>query len=161
MRRALRSLLFACVGLPLGSVPAMAADLSDQEIIQALTVEQPRDRAIRRALEFIRKQQKRDGAVGDQVRTAMTSMAVMAHLAAGITPDDVEFGAWMHRSLLFVLSQQDENGYFGQVDGSRMYGHGITTLMVAEAWQARLEDPGHLERIFPLFLRSKPERPWV
>ncbi|MEO8272278.1 MAG: hypothetical protein ABI557_21395, partial [Aureliella sp.] len=28
--------------------------------------------------------------------------------------------------------RQDKHGYFGQADGSRMYGHGITTLMLAE-----------------------------
>jgi hypothetical protein len=63
----------------------------------------------------------------------MSSLAVMAHLAAGITPDDPEFGPWMNRSIRFVLANQDENGYFGQMDGSRMYGHGIATLMLAEA----------------------------
>ena len=116
-----------------GGAAAAASELSDQEIIQVLTVEQARDRAIRHGLAFLRLQQSHDGSLGSQVRTAMTSLAVMAHLAAGITPDDPEFGEWMHKCLQFVLSQQDENGYFGQLDGSRMYGHGITTLMLAEA----------------------------
>jgi hypothetical protein len=118
-----------------GAWPALAAtELSDAEVIQALTVEAPRDRAIRTALGFLRSQSDRhDGSCGDRVKTAMTSMAVMAHLAAGITPDDAEHGEWMHRCLRYVLANQDENGYFGQNDGSRMYGHGITTLMLAEA----------------------------
>jgi hypothetical protein len=124
----------ACLLLAGGwGAPGAAAELSDQEIIQLLTVEQPRDRAIRHGLAFLRLQQAHDGSVGSQVRTAMTSLAVMAHLAAGITPDDPEFGEWMHKCLQYVLTQQDENGYFGQLDGSRMYGHGITTLMIAEA----------------------------
>ena len=114
--------------------PGVAAtELSDQQVIERLTVEQPRDRSIRKALEFLRKQQSRDGAVGGNVKTAMTSLAVMAHLAAGVTPDDPEHGAWMRRGLLYVLGQQDENGYLGSQDGSRMYGHGIATLMLAEA----------------------------
>lgn len=121
----------ACTQLPIAHI--QAAELSDQDIIQVLTVEQPRDRAIRKGLAFLRTQQAHDGSVGSNVRTAMTSLAVMAHLAAGITPDDPEFGDWMHKCLQFVLAQQDENGYFGQIDGSRMYGHGITTLMIAEA----------------------------
>jgi hypothetical protein len=126
-------LLAAAALLAVAAVAAHGAELSDQEVIQILTTEQPRDRAIRRALAYLRGQQGRDGSVGKQVRTAMTSLAVMAHLAAGVTPDDPEFGEWIHKSLQFVLAQQDENGYFGQVDGSRMYGHGITTLMLAEA----------------------------
>lgn len=113
--------------------PVAAAELTDAEVIKILTTEQPKDRAIRRGLEFIRAQQKPSGAVGDRHPTALTSMAVMAHLAAGTTPDDPEQGAWMQRSLRHVLSQQDANGYFGQSDGSRMYGHGITALMLAEA----------------------------
>lgn len=127
------SALAAAALLAVAALSARGAELSDQDIIQALTTEQPRDRAIRRALAFLRGQQGRDGALGNGVRTAMTSLAVMAHLAAGVTPDDPEFGAWIHKSLQFVLAQQDENGYFGQMDGSRMYGHGITTLMLAEA----------------------------
>lgn len=110
-----------------------ATELTDAEVIKILTTEQPKDRAIRRGLEFIRSEQKPSGAVGDRTPTALTSMAIMAHLAAGTTPDDPEQGAWMQRSLRFVLSQQDANGYFGQSDGSRMYGHGITALMLAEA----------------------------
>jgi hypothetical protein len=110
-----------------------ASELSDAEVIRILTTEHPRDRAIRRALDYIRAEQRPDGGVSERTRTAITSMAVIAHLAAGTTPDDPEHGAWMQRSLRFVLQQQDPNGYFGQVDGSRMYGHGITALMLAEA----------------------------
>lgn len=112
---------------------ASTSELTDAEVIKILTTEQPRDRAIRRGLEFIRSEQRPTGAVGDRTPTALSSMAVMAHLAAGTTPDDQEQGAWMQRSLRFVLAQQDGNGYFGQQDGSRMYGHGITALMLAEA----------------------------
>jgi hypothetical protein len=111
----------------------MSADLTDAEVIRILTTEQPRDRAIRRGLEYIRTEQRPDGAVGDRHRTALTSLAVMAHLAAGVTPDDPEHGVWLERSLRHVLLQQDANGYFGSQDGSRMYGHGITALMLAEA----------------------------
>ena len=110
-----------------------AVELTDQQVIERLSVEQPRDLSIRKGLEYLRKQQSRDGAVGNNVKMAMTSLAVMAHLAAGVTPDDAEHGAWMRRGLLFVLGQQDENGYLGSQDGSRMYGHGIATLMLAEA----------------------------
>lgn len=114
--------------------PAAAAEISDQEVLRILTVEQPRDRAIRKALEWIRKQQKEDGRLADdRNRTVMTSFGIMAHLAAGITFDDPDHGAWLLKSLRFVLTMQDKSGYFGNRDHSRMYGHGITTLMLAEA----------------------------
>lgn len=40
----------------------------------------------------------------------------------------------MSKALDFVLEEkhQDDSGYFGNADGSRMYGHGITTLMLTE-----------------------------
>lgn len=40
----------------------------------------------------------------------------------------------MNRALDFVLrpDNQEPDGYFGRKDGSRMYGHGITSLMLAE-----------------------------
>lgn len=40
----------------------------------------------------------------------------------------------MQKALTYVLSPnfQTDSGYFGKRDGSRMYGHGITTLMLTE-----------------------------
>jgi len=113
---------------------ADARELSDQEVLEILTTEQPRDRSIKKALEWIRKQQIEDGSLSKrQHRTAMTSFGIMAHLAAGHTFEDHEFGEWMTKSLRFVVKMQDKAGYFGRTDNSRMYGHGVTTLMLAEA----------------------------
>ena len=40
----------------------------------------------------------------------------------------------MQRALVFVLGDDrvDDKGYYGRADGSRMYGHGIITLMLTE-----------------------------
>ncbi len=129
----MKSMLLGLVVASYCCPSAATVELSDQDVIRILTTEQPRDRAIRRALEFIRKEQDPSGSLGKKHETAMTSMGIMAHLAAGVTPNDPEHGAWMQRSLRFVISQQDSNGYLGKNDGSRMYGHGIATLMLAEA----------------------------
>lgn len=136
-RRVLAALAFAvCAG-----AASRARELSDQEVLKVLTTEQPRDRAIRKALEWLRAQQGEDGALSkNQHRTAMTSFGVMAHLAAGHTFADPEHGEWMVKSLRFVLKMQDKAGYFGRMDDSRMYGHGVTTLMLAEAL-GMIEDP--------------------
>ncbi len=124
-----------CLGLwlCLGGASGPAAELDDQKVIEILTQEQPRDRAIRQALAWLRGQQQPDGAVGTATPTALTSLAVMAHLAAGVTFDDRECGGWLLRSLRYVLDRQERDGYFGRADNSRMYGHGIATLMLAEA----------------------------
>jgi hypothetical protein len=110
-----------------------AEDLSDDQILTILENEQPRDAGIRKGLQYLRRRQRSDGSVGDHARTAVTSLAVMAHLAAGHTIDDPEVGPFLRRAIRFVLLNQDRSGYLGQRDGSRMYGHGIATLMLAEA----------------------------
>jgi hypothetical protein len=94
------------------------------------------DMAIDRAIRFLISQQRDDGAIADrQYETTMTSLALMAMASVGIQPvDPDERGRAMRRGLEFVLGddRQDEHGYFGKQDRSRMYGHGITTLMLTE-----------------------------
>jgi hypothetical protein len=137
-RLPLLAALVACIAAP----PSSARDLSDQEVLEILTTEQPRDRSIRKALAFIREQQEDDGALTDDKKhsTALTSFGIMAHLAAGHTFDDPKHGEWLQKSLKYVLKMQDRSGYFGKKDDSRMYGHGVTTLMLAEAL-GMIEDP--------------------
>ncbi|MBZ5543864.1 MAG: terpene cyclase/mutase family protein [Acidobacteriia bacterium] len=116
-----------------GSLRLPAADLSDQEILKTLTTDRPRDAAVRKALEFLRQKQKSNGAVAERYPTALTAMAIMAHLSAGHPPADRQYGPWLRKSINYVLSKQNADGYFGESDGSRMYGHGLCTLMLAEA----------------------------
>jgi len=117
--------------------PGFAAnqDLSDEEIVRMLETEQPRDQAMDRALLWIREQQRPDGALIEEKRhsAVMTAFGIMAHLAVGITFADDEHGDWMRRSLRYLLKMQAKDGYFGAKDESRMYGHGIVTLTLAES----------------------------
>ena len=121
-----------------GPVPQLAAaELSDQQVLDLLAQPQPRDKAIDKALVFIRNNQLPTGSFAEgKNNIAITSLAIMAHLAAGVTFDDPKHGEDLRRSLAWVISRQGSNkhrGYFGASDGSRMYGHGIATLMLAEA----------------------------
>jgi hypothetical protein len=94
------------------------------------------DKDIEKAVKFIISKQKKDGSIYDRGNhTTMTSLALMAMAAVGhqpVNPNDE--GEAMQRALDFVLEEdrQSETGYFGAKDGSRMYGHGITTLMLSE-----------------------------
>jgi hypothetical protein len=97
------------------------------------------DVAIRRAVDYLVSQQDKDGAIQTRYqwanRTAMTGLSIMAMAAVGHQPaDDSAQGRCMKKALAFVLrpDHQDVDGYFGNADGSRMYGHGIITLMLAE-----------------------------
>ncbi len=122
-----------CLIILFASLPLRAAEPSDQEVLKILTTEQPRDRAVKKGLEYLRNQQKPDGSTSDRYPMALTAMSVMAHFAAGYPPADRQYGPWLRKSINYVLSKQNADGYFGEADGSRMYGHGLATLMLAEA----------------------------
>jgi hypothetical protein len=59
----------------------------------------------------------------------------MAMASVGVQPSDPDArGQAMRKALAYVLQddRQNKEGYFGDRDGSRMYGHGITALMLTE-----------------------------
>ena len=94
------------------------------------------DLAADKAIAFLVSQQKENGGIhSGKHDTTMTSLAIMAMASVGIQPADPgREGQAMKKALAFVLQddRQDKNGYYGQKDGSRMYGHGIITLMLTE-----------------------------
>jgi hypothetical protein len=105
---------------------ASAIDLRSDEV----------DRAVEKANKFLLTQQREDGAITDrQYETTMTALSIMSLASAGITPSTPSpEGAAARKALDFVLrpDRQDKDGYFGNKDGSRMYGHGIISLMLTE-----------------------------
>src|SRR5205814_203267 len=113
---------------------ATACGLSAQENEDSARVNE----AFKRAAGFlITCQDPANGAIHNRLRneTTMTSLAILSFAAMGHQPSDpTPEGRSMSRALDFVLrpENQDATGYFGRADGSRMYGHGITTLMLAE-----------------------------
>ncbi len=106
---------------------------------QDLVVSNERDEvddAIDRAIEFLLKQQGENGSFYQSSHsTTMSALGVMALASVGTTAtqNDARSIA-MRKALDFVLleKQQNDEGYFGESDGSRMYGHGIITLMLSE-----------------------------
>ena len=95
------------------------------------------DEALNRATQYLLQQQEESGAISNKMRneTAMTSLSILAlasvgHQAGDPTPE----GRALKKGLAYILTPevQEKDGYFGQKDGSRMYGHGITTLTLAE-----------------------------
>lgn len=140
-------LRFLAVLIVLSLAPYAQAEMGEEaQLLEILDADQPRDRCITRGLAWLRSEQRGDGSLGEDHRTALTALAVTAHLASGHPIYDPDHGPWLQRSLRYVLDQQDASGYFGKADGSRMYGHGITTLMLAEAL-GMCGDPGLEEAI--------------
>ena len=121
--------------------PAPAADGPPADALGALDAEfgenDPAvDAAVDKAIAYLLSQQKEDGSITDRGSpTAMTALSVMALASVGATPaDPTPEGTAMKRALDYVLDEDrvQEDGYFGKSDGSRMYGHGIVTLMLSE-----------------------------
>lgn len=92
--------------------------------------------AVERGVAYLLSQQQASGGIHDRdYETTMTSLALMSMAAVGHQPgESTPAGTAMVRGLDFVLSEgrQDPQGYFGRKDRSRMYGHGITSLMLTE-----------------------------
>jgi len=95
------------------------------------------DRSIIRALKYLSVTQNRSGAWTKQnggESIALTSMSIMAFMAAGHVPGEGPYGEQLLRGIRWVLDHQQPNGMFVFSAGhGPMYAHGICTLMLAEA----------------------------
>ena len=98
--------------------------------------------SVERATSFILKMQEADGSFSDSKSRdaaknsyAMTALGILALASIGHQASDTgKVGSALNRALSFILRRDPRRGeyeYFG-ADGSRMYGHGITTLCLTE-----------------------------
>ncbi|MFK8115189.1 MAG: prenyltransferase/squalene oxidase repeat-containing protein [Rubripirellula sp.] len=129
-RRWLQTLMTSSVGL------CFAPAVDAQETPSSLYLADDIDRSIQAGIKHLIKTQRPDGGITDRGHeVAMTSLAIMAMAAVGTEPTKHSAtGRAMIKAIDFVLdpSHQTIEGYLGARDGSRMYGHGITTLMLTE-----------------------------
>ncbi|MCG3148995.1 MAG: hypothetical protein PCFJNLEI_02447 [Verrucomicrobiae bacterium] len=129
---------FLIIGLLLAGNPtAWPAEKHDQAAV---------DKAVERGIAFLISKQHSTGAIADGTPPslsyphAMTGLASLALVAVGHRPaDESPAGQALRKALEYLLDekrlQSGPNlppGYFGGMDGSRMYGHGIVTLFLAE-----------------------------
>ncbi len=94
------------------------------------------EKSVDKAMKYLLGRQQKNGSIHDnKYKTATTALSVMALAAAGHMPDDpTPEGKAMKKAIDYVVHEDRyHNGnYAGGRDGSRMYGHGIITLMLAE-----------------------------
>jgi hypothetical protein len=126
-----RAALFLVLA-PLAVLPALAADPVPAEA-QPDAV----DRAVTKALTFLRRSQDMDGCwkshgFGQARSAGVTGLAVMAFLSAGHTPTEGEHARAVESGVRWVLSRQGRNGVISTDGEFEMYHHGICTLMLAE-----------------------------
>ncbi len=114
---------------------------AQKQLPEMAQVESDVDAAVRRGVDYLLSKQRDSGAIADrQYDTTMSSLCVMALSSIGHVPSPADSASAdkaavaCGRALTFVLGDDrtDKSGYFGNRDGSRMYGHGVTTLMLTE-----------------------------
>lgn len=102
------------------------------------------ENAVLRALRWLKREQQPDGSwVGSKqdVRPAMTSMALLAFLGHGETPTtSVEFGPTVKRGLAWLLANQESDGHFKGRD-AHDYTQPIAAYALCEAYTLT----GHLQ----------------
>jgi hypothetical protein len=132
-------------------VPALAGaqdrpQPADQDLSREL------EGPISRGLAYLARQQQPDGSIQNREqerrdnaanansarftgpKIPLTGLSLIAFLAAGHTPDNGKHGLVVRNALEYLVKACPDDGYYGNVDGSRMYGHAIATLALAEAY---------------------------
>jgi A-macroglobulin TED domain len=99
---------------------------------------------ISRGLAYLARQQQPDGSFQNRDRdnparftgpkVALTGLSLMAFLASGNMPDTGKHGLVVRNALDYLVKSCPDDGYYGKIDASRMYGHAIATLALAEAY---------------------------
>jgi hypothetical protein len=109
------------------------------------------DASITRGLAYLARQQQSDGSFQNREpgaagaspasprftgpKVALTGLSLMSFLAAGRMPDTGKHGLAVRNAIDYLVTAcPADDGYFGKVDGSRMYGHAIATLALAEVY---------------------------
>lgn len=141
----LRKLLGTILALAATFAPtvAMLPSVAPAAEIEAEQQVSPRiDTAIVRGLEFLARNQNADGSfMKEGPRVAITALCVMSFLASGHVPGDGRYGQDVRRGIDYIVAAFPEDGYVGRTDGSRMYGQGMITMTLAEAYGVERDPP--------------------
>ena len=120
------------------------------------------DRAVERALKYIRSCQLPDGAFPGQYgdSAAIPALAGMAFLSKGHLPQSEPYGETILKCLDRVLATADMSGkgrfrgYMGAAGNGRMYAHAIATLFLAEmSGMVDEERQARIDRVLPLAVK--------
>ncbi|MGA2499943.1 MAG: hypothetical protein ABSH20_19570 [Tepidisphaeraceae bacterium] len=128
--------------LAIAGVPAAVA-LADAAIAAEAPkplIPQDLEATIDHGLFYLQKLQKSDGSFETAAPPAASAaLVVLAMLASGHTPDLGKYGQTLRSAVEYLLGQGGDKGYFG-AEGSKMYGHAIATLVLAQVHGTELDE---------------------
>jgi hypothetical protein len=141
-----------------GSVQAQPAATPDAAMSEDVLTDaqwQQLDAATDRGLTFLASQQRSDGSFTctRSGQPGVTSLAVLAFLSRGHTPDSQPYGPLIRAAVRFVLGHQQSNGMISGYNGERPnYHHAISALMLCEIYG--MSDQRQNEQIEPAITRA-------
>lgn len=93
------------------------------------------ERAVIKALEWLKKHQNADGSWGPPNKTAMTGLALLTFLAHGETTASERYGETVEKAIKYLVARQDAEGRFCKTaNQSGPYAHAIATYAISEAY---------------------------
>ncbi len=103
-------------------------------------IPQDLEATIDHGLFYLQKLQKNDGSFETSAAPAASAaLVILAMLASGHTTDLGKYGQTLRSAVEYLIGQGGERGYFG-ADGSKMYGHAIATLVLAQVHGTELDE---------------------
>jgi hypothetical protein len=121
--------------------PGAGAKIKGTGAKAELTVTPKAARTISRALDYVAKQQSKDGSFGTGGRgyggghrAAMTGLAGLAFLSAGHVPGRGKHAKVVEKAAKFLLKLQDREGCYADAGGRSMHGHGYALHFMAEVY---------------------------
>ncbi|HEX4178416.1 MAG TPA: hypothetical protein VHY57_08255, partial [Rhizomicrobium sp.] len=128
-------LLAAALPLALAQTPPPAPDAPSA---QDEAIPPANKAAVERALAFLKSQQRPDGSFlcgASAGTTAVPSLVAMAFMAHGDVPGQGTYGDVINKAIDYILDSQKPTGIISRnPPGNVMYEHGISTVMLAEAY---------------------------
>jgi hypothetical protein len=94
----------------------------------------PGEKAVQKALEWLRKNQNANGSWGNGDFSAYTGLGLLTFLAHGETPASDRYGPTVEKAITYLMSQIDDKGKIANVGGHTVYGHAIATYAISEAY---------------------------
>lgn len=94
------------------------------------------ERAVLKALEWLRENQNEDGSWDEENQVAMTGLGLLTFLAHGETPTSERYGETVEKAIRYLVDTQLENGEWpSRPSGlNYVYGHAIAAYAMGEAY---------------------------